>query len=119
MKKHQVTPAAPLHRSDGAGHLDPHYAAGLHARSQESARPKEIGGYSQKALHHDATAERAGESFIETATSGEDSEPDVVDGVVIEDEGGPFVETTGEAEFATGTDESNPPEAFREPFPMT
>ena len=119
MKKHHVTPAALLHRIDGAGHLDPHYAAGLHARSQESARPEEIAGYSQEALRNDSTAERAGESFIETANSGENNEPDVVDGVVIEDEGGPFVETTGAEEFATGTDESNPPEALREPFPTT
>ena len=34
-------------------------------------------------------------------------------------EGGPFVETSGNTEFAGGTDESNIPEATREPFPKT
>jgi hypothetical protein len=65
----------------------------------------------------DPLAEELGEAFVRTATSGGD-EGDV-DQIVEEETGGPFVETTGEDEFAYGTDASNPEDAAREPFPVT
>jgi hypothetical protein len=52
-------------------------------------------------------------------TSGEDQLGDDLEAEVDEDKGGPFVETSGNTEFAGGTDESNIPEATREPFPKT
>ena len=58
-----------------------------------------------------------GESFIETATSGEDGERR--DRFTAEEVGGPFVVTEAGEEFATGTDESNIAEALREPLPRT
>jgi hypothetical protein len=38
---------------------------------------------------------------------------------VPEEDGGPFVVTRDEDELAGGTDESNPEDATREPFPTT
>ncbi len=58
-----------------------------------------------------------GESFVRGALSGEDDGED--DGAVTEEFGGPFVVTTGETEFAGGTDPSSPPSATREPFPKS
>jgi len=36
-----------------------------------------------------------------------------------EERGGPFVQTSGSEEFAYDTDESNPIDATREPFPLS
>ena len=59
----------------------------------------------------DDLAEEMGEEFVEEATSGEAVAEDVRDEVVPEEEGGPFVETDGRTEFASGTDASNPEDA--------
>jgi len=66
-----------------------------------------------------ALAEKLGEEVIETATSGEDEAEDVFNQIVTEENGGPFLETSGGTEFAHGTDASNIAGATREPFPRT
>jgi hypothetical protein len=110
----------PIHRRDNSGHLDPKYAADLDARRKAGA-PKDddkafLGG---KSKSKDDLAEELGENFVKTAVSGEDGIDDDLDGVVDEEAGGPFVETSGGTEFAGGTDASNPKGAKREPFPKT
>ena len=60
--------------------------------------------------------ERNGRELVRGALSGEDYGKDDV--AVTEEFGGPLV-TTGETEFAGGTDPSNPPSATREPFPKS
>ena len=55
----------------------------------------------------------------QAATSGEDPAEEAGDEVVPEELGGPFVETSASEEFATGTDESNPPDAETEPLPLS
>ncbi len=110
----------PIHRRDNSGHLDPKYAADLDARRKAGA-PKDddqafLGG---KSKSKDDLAEELGENFVKTAVSGEDGIDDDLDGVVDEEAGGPFVETSGGTEFADGTDASNPKGAKREPFPKT
>ena len=67
----------------------------------------------------EALAEELGEAFIEAATSGEESEPHRHERVTLEENGGPFVETSANEEFAVGTDESNIASATREPLPRT
>ena len=64
-------------------------------------------------------AEELGEAFLESATSGEESEPERHERVLIEEEGGPFVRTRASQEFAYDFDESNIAEATREPLPKT
>jgi hypothetical protein len=120
MKKVKA-PAAPLQRRDKTGHLNAKYAGDLRARikAKKEAEQSERGVVFLTSAHsRDALAEQRGESFVATATSGEDDE-DVRDEVVTEESGGPFVLTTSATEFAHGTDGSNPPGAAREPFPKT
>jgi hypothetical protein len=64
-------------------------------------------------------AEELGEAFLESATSGEESEPERRERVFVEEEGGPFVRTRASQEFAYDFDESNIAEATREPLPKT
>jgi hypothetical protein len=105
--------AAPIKRRDGAGHLDPTYAAKL--RADMHTEPKD----DDRAFAKDALSEELGEEFVETITSGEDEGNEVRDERVTEELGGPFTVSTGGAEFAEGTDASNPQSATREPFPRT
>jgi hypothetical protein len=65
----------------------------------------------------DDLAEELGEEFVESAVSGEEVTPEINDEVVPEEEGGPFIETSGRTEFAHDTDASNPPDAEPAPFP--
>ena len=114
-------PAPAQKRRDGAGHLDPKYAADLRARSLESAsaRRDDRAFLDGGARGSDSLAEEMGAEFVEAATSGEDQNQDVRGQEVTEEVGGPFVETSGATEFASGTDASNPEGTAREPFPRT
>jgi hypothetical protein len=64
----------------------------------------------------DDLGEEMGEDFVRTATGGEEATEEH-DEETEEEQGGPFVETSGRTEFAFGTDESNPEDAEREPLP--
>jgi len=108
---------APIVRRDGSGHLNPKYAKELLRQSGKA--PDEGKGFLDKPRSKDDFAESLGEQFVEMATSGEDEREDVLDQEVPEERGGPFVPSTAGAEFAEGTDGSNPPGAKREPFPTT
>jgi hypothetical protein len=107
----------PIARRDGAGHLDPKYAADLRRKSGKA--PDDgvafLGGPHAK----DDLAESLGEQFVETATTGEDEGEEFLAQEVPEEVGGPFVPSTAGLEFADGPDPSNPPGAKREPFPTT
>ncbi len=65
----------------------------------------------------DDLAENLAEGFIQGATQNDEADDEALDGLVPEEIGGPFVESTGAAEFAEGTDASNPADASREPLP--
>jgi len=108
-----------IRRRDGAGHLDPEYAAALLRESGKKRDADDGKAFLNGSRSTDALAEQLGEEWIETATSGEDEGNEVFDQKVPEEDGGPFVETTGNEEFAEGTDESNIEGATREPFPTT
>lgn len=65
----------------------------------------------------DLLAEVLAEEFLESVTFA-DGRAEAERGVtLIEEFGGPFVEVSGDEEFADGTDASNPIGATREPFP--
>ena len=66
----------------------------------------------------DDLAEVLGEDFLANATASESAD-DARDRPVPEEEGGPFVTTSAGSQYARGTDESNPADAEREPFPIT
>ena len=100
-------------RRDGAGHLDPKYAAELRARSGDQRKDDD------RAFGGDALSQELGEEFVETVTSGEDEGNEIRDQRVTEELGGPFTVTTAGTEFAGDVDGSNPKGASREPFPRT
>jgi hypothetical protein len=63
---------------------------------------------------HDDLAEDLAESFLDSATSGQE---EIHDEMLTEELGGPFLEGRASMEFADDIDESNPEDAPREPFP--
>jgi hypothetical protein len=107
----------PVRRFDRPGHLDPHYAAEL--RRQSAPQESEPHAFLDEPRARDDLAEERGEEVIEKATTGEDEAEEMLDQVVPEEQGGPFVETNAAQEFAHDTDASNPKGAKREPFPTT
>jgi hypothetical protein len=112
--------ATPIRRRDGTGHLDAGYAAMLREKSLEGRVQDRDGAFiGRSGRSSDNLAEAMGETWIETATSGEDENEDVFNQSVPEDEGGPFVTTTAGQEFAEGIDASNPKGSKREAFPKT
>jgi hypothetical protein len=87
------------------------------ARERPPGRPEQRQAFFTDARHAtDALAEELGESFVLSATAGEDSE-EFYERERPEEEGGPFLETTARTEFAYGTDESNPEDAEPAPWP--
>jgi hypothetical protein len=103
-------------RRDATGHLDAEYER----RVREGARAPDDGlAFLSGFRTRDALAEELGEAFLESATSGEESEPERRERILTEEEGGPFVRTRASQEFAYGLDESNIAEATREPLPKT
>jgi hypothetical protein len=65
----------------------------------------------------DEVGEELGETFVENVTGADDAATAHRSEDTPGDEGGPFVLTTGEVEFAGGTDASNPAGAGREALP--
>lgn len=109
----------PTSRSDPTGHLDPAHAARLLRISRETDSHDANVGFVAGPRSKDAMAEQFGEETVSAMTSGEGTASDDWNEHVEEEDGGPFVATSGDEEFATGTDESNIPDATREPFPKT
>ena len=106
-----------IKRRDATGHLDTEYVRKLRAASQP---PRDDGlGFLTGFHTREPLAEELGEAFLESATSGEESEAERRERVLPEEEGGPFVRTRASQEFAYDFDESNIAEATREPLPKT
>lgn len=112
-------PAQAVQRRDATGHLTPQYAADLLSHRGELGEPNDDRAFGPSAIRRDALAEELGESFLRTATGGDEVDDEMLEEVSPEEMGGPFIVTTGATEFAHDTDESNPPDATREPFPRT
>ena len=104
---------------DGAGHLNPAYAASLYERASLRAEKTLEHAFVSGTWSADAAAEGSGEEFVRTVTSGEDGGEGELDDVTLEERGGPFVETWAATEFAYDADASNPVGATREPFPTS
>ena len=86
-------------------------------REKPPTRPAQRPAFFADARHAtDTLAEELGESFVLSATAGEDSE-EYYERERPEEEGGPFLETRAHTEFAYGVDESNPEDAEPAPWP--
>ncbi len=66
----------------------------------------------------DDLAETLAEDFVASATTGGNVDDEVMNQIVSEEIGGPFLETSSAEEFAEGVDESNPEDATVEARPM-
>jgi hypothetical protein len=66
-------------------------------------------------------ANELGREAVMTMTTAEDQSDQLQDATLENGDeiGGPFVPSTGDEEFAEGSDPSNPRGATREPFPVT
>ncbi len=95
----------------------PRTAPEVGLRQKHPGRPEQTQAFFLDARHAtDELAEELGESFVLSATSGEDPE-EHYQSQRPEEEGGPFLETSGHTEFAHGVDESNPEDAEPAPWP--
>jgi hypothetical protein len=96
----------------------------LPRRRIEEDEPRERLGvesplFGRDAAHsRDDLAEELGEGYVLSATSGGDGGSELAEEEVPEEEGGPFVETSGRIEFAHDVDESNPVDAEPAPLPL-
>jgi len=109
----------PVQRRDGAGHLDPKYAQKLRELSEEGREKNDERAFVGEGHASDDLAEELWEEAVVAMTTGEDDLGEDLGAPVADDQGGPFVVTSGDEEFAAGTDASNPRGAKREPFPRT
>jgi hypothetical protein len=113
----------PVKRRDPTGHLDPNYQRDLLAKAREGRNPDGDESATQAFLSGSVSAEELseelGEAYLESATSGEQSEPERHERITPDELGGPFIVSSARREFAEGTDESNIAEATREPLPRT
>jgi hypothetical protein len=101
---------------DAAGHMDPNEANRLRELSErERSDPAKAFAEATR----DDLARELGQAAVQNMTTGEDALRADLEAEVEEDLGGPFVETSGNTEFAGGTDESNIETATREPFPTS
>jgi hypothetical protein len=96
----------------GQGRFTPHG----HSRTDDANAfmPDPEGG---PAHIRDDLAESLAEEYLQSATRGSEADDDALDGVVPEEIGGPFVETSAAEEFANDTDDMNPADAEPEPLP--
>ena len=108
-------------RRDATGHLDPKYGRDLLAKAREgrSADGEVTEAFISGTESAEELSEELGEAFLESATSGEQSQPERLDRVTSDELGGPFVVSSARREFAEGTDDSNVAGATREPLPRT
>lgn len=118
-KKADVKRPLPAHGFDGSGHMDPKHARHLLELSREGRDDDTAEGFVSGNDTSDDLAEELAQAAVATMTSGEEQLGTDLEAEVDEERGGPFVETSGNTEFAGGTDESNIAEATREPFPKT
>jgi len=99
--------------------MDPEHARRLLEMAREGKVNDTSGAFIEAPETRDDLAKGLAEAAVTSMTSGEDQLGTDLESVVDEELGGPFLETSGNTEFAGGTDESNIPEATREPFPRS
>jgi hypothetical protein len=114
----RVTSEPAPQRYDRPGHLDPAHAERLLELSRADRDQDDDEAFVRAKTSKDDFAEELGETAVASMTSGEDALTDELEAQVEEETGGPFIETSGNVEFAGGTDESNIAEATREPLPL-
>jgi hypothetical protein len=92
-----------------------------HEVEVDEARERVAGSYEVLGLEvsdgADEVGEELGATYVENVTGADDAATEHRASDTPADDGGPFVVTSGDVEFAYGTDASNPPGAEREALP--
>ncbi|HEX3594040.1 MAG TPA: hypothetical protein VHU80_03030 [Polyangiaceae bacterium] len=114
----KITKRTPVPRRDGSGHLNPEYQAHLLALSR-AGRENETAAFVDSTTDSDPGASELAYEYVESVTSAQSEGQEMLDRHMPEEEGGPFVETSAQTEFATDSDAPNIEGATREPFPTT
>lgn len=118
-KKNAIAgPEPALKRYDHPGHLDPAHAERLLELSRAGQEEPEDSAFLRANAEDDDFARELGQTTVASMTSGDGVLTGELEAEVEEEVGGPFVETSATEEFAAGTDESNTPDATREPTPL-
>jgi hypothetical protein len=112
------TKRTPVPRRDGSGHLNPEYQAHLLALSR-SGRERVTEAFVDSTTDTDPGATELAYEYVESATGAQSEGQEMLDRFMPEEEGGPFVETSAQTEFAMDSDAPNIEGATREPFPTT
>ena len=105
-------------RRDGAGHMNPEYEAHLLALGRLD-KPGDGAAFVDVMTDSDPYATELALEYVESATAGQNEGQEMLDRQEPEEDGGPFVETSANTEFATDSDAPNIEGATREPFPTT
>ena len=108
----------PVPRRDGSGHLNPEYEAHLLALSR-AGRARDSEAFVNATYEGDPGAAEFAFEYVESVTAAQSEGQEMLDRRMEEEDGGPFVETSGQTEFATDSDAPNIEGATREPFPTT
>ncbi|MFI5302215.1 MAG: hypothetical protein ACHREM_29340 [Polyangiales bacterium] len=98
LSKRAPTQSRLVARRDSTGHLEPHYAANLLARTRHSSAPPNEPAFIDGATSDDAFVEHLGEGFVTAATSGEDVAYDPLDGTTPSDVGGALMSASDDLE---------------------
>jgi hypothetical protein len=110
-------------RRDATGHIDPGHEQRLLKLARGGRNPDGDADSTHAFIAgrktNESIGEELGEAFLESATSGEPSEVERFDQVTEDEDGGPFVTTLAEEEFAVGPDESGAEGDACEPFPTS
>jgi hypothetical protein len=109
---------APVSRRDGAGHLNPEYEAHLLALGR-AGRDTESEAFVNASYEGDPGATEFAFEYVESVTGAQSEGQEMLDRHMPEEEGGPFVETSAQTEFATDSEAPNIEGATREPFPIS
>ncbi len=118
-KKNAIAgPEPALKRYDHPGHLDPAHAERLLELSRAGQEEPEDSAFLRAMRRMTTSLESWVRRPVASMTSGDGVLTGELEAEVEEEVGGPFVETSATEEFAAGTDESNTPDATREPTPL-
>jgi hypothetical protein len=101
---------------DTSGHMAPKYLRQLWELAHAVRTTDGDQAFVVSAYTDDILAEELAEAAVLNMTSGEDELTQRLDAEIDEERGGPFVQTSGNLEFASGIDQTNIPEATPDPF---
>lgn len=110
----------PIMRRDATNHMDSGYEQALLTESRESREDHgSVVAFNPRPRAGDELGDELGAAFVQSATSGEEAEPERKDQITPEEDGGPFVISSAATEYASWAEVSDIEGATREPLPKS